>query len=102
MGGEELLRQSHGVARVERVKGRGGTGARVAAELLELLGEQHVCLPCVVQGSLELLVLFLEGLDLEPLALTGRLGGAAVAENTLYPPLLLLVLGLGSFPVGNV
>jgi hypothetical protein len=70
-GTEEVLRQGDGGTRVERVEGRRGACARIAAELLELLGEQQVCLPGVVQGGLELLVLLLEGLDFEPLALTG-------------------------------
>lgn len=51
----------------------------------------------------ELVLLFdleffsLEFLDLEPLAFAGSLRGGTVPKNTLYPPLLLLIFGLGSF-----
>lgn len=45
---------------------------------------------------LELVLLFLEVLGLLALALTGVVGGEAVALHALNASLLLLVLGLGS------
>lgn len=48
--------------------------------------------------GLQLLVSFLESLNFKSLAFSGRLGSAAVSENTLYPTLLLLIVCLGSFP----
>jgi hypothetical protein len=64
---------------------------------LDLFQEGEVHLLCLVERRLELLVLLFEALDLQALPLTRRLGGAAVAEDTLDSALFLLVLGLGSF-----
>lgn len=100
MRAEQLGGEGDRVAVVERVKGgrRTGDGTGTTAELGKLLHQPGVRLLCVVQGSLELLVLHLEGLNLEPLALPRRLGSTAVAQNAFHTTLLLLILSLGSFP----
>lgn len=51
------------------------------------------------QERLEFLVADLQGLNLLSLSFAGGLGGATVSEDTLDPALLLLVFGLGSFPI---
>jgi hypothetical protein len=68
-------------------------------ERLELLDESEVHLLCLEERRLKLLVSLFKTLNLQALPLTRRLGGATVAEDTLDPPLFLLVFGLGAFPV---
>jgi hypothetical protein len=99
---EELLRQCDRIG-AESVEGarRPGHDAGCSSELVELLDEHEVGLLGVQKGSLKILVPDLQGLDFETFPLSRRLGGAAVAENTLDAALLLFVLGLGAFPVGG-
>lgn len=84
VGAEELLREGDGV------------DGRAAAHALQFLEEQQVGALHLEQLGLELHVADLERLDLEPLALARRLGGAAVPEHALDAALLLLVFRLGA------
>ncbi|KAH6607094.1 hypothetical protein Trco_003407 [Trichoderma cornu-damae] len=98
--GEELLGQGDAV--LERAQGGGGGAgddAGASPEAVELLDEHEVGLLGVDQERLELLIALLEGLDLEPLSLSRRLGGASVPENTLNATLFLFIFSLGTLPV---
>jgi hypothetical protein len=71
-------------------------------EGLELGGHPCHHLLCGVEVVFELVLLGLEQLNLLPLALTGVVGGEAVALYSLDAALLLLVLCLGALTGGQV
>lgn len=81
---------------------RRGAATGFLPEALHLVHQHLNRVVPVAQGSFKLLAPLLEGLDFLPLALTRRLGGTTVSENTLYTSLLLLVVGLGSLSIAGV
>jgi hypothetical protein len=56
----------------------------------------------MLKQGLEFLITLLQGLNLLSLALTRELSSPSVAQDTLDSSLLLLILGLGPFPDGEV
>ena len=93
-----MLRHDHRGARV--------WVAELGAQLDDLLHQEellmldgHQALLEAVAVVLDVLLLALETFDFLPLALTRGLGGGAISEDALDTTLLLLIFGLGSFPV---
>lgn len=103
LGAKELRGQSNRVlSKGGQGRGRSSDNSIGASVLGKLVGEQHVGPLNLAKLSLEFLVPLHEGFGLEPLAFTGRLGGAAVTENTLDTTLFLFIFGLGPFPECSV